>query len=94
MLFVDAPVGAGYSYVQSDDLYVKTDTEAALDLVTLLTQFLTATPELVTVPIFIVGESYSGKVAPEFALELHKVSRLQENISFKLCRFPVIIIKF
>jgi serine carboxypeptidase 1 len=73
LLYIDAPVGAGYSYVQSDDLYVRTDTEAALDLVTLISQFLTLAPELATAPIYILGESYSGKVAPQFALELHKV---------------------
>ncbi|KAI7734314.1 hypothetical protein M8C21_006595, partial [Ambrosia artemisiifolia] len=36
LLFVDSPVGTGFSYAEDDKLFVKTDEEAAIDLTTLL----------------------------------------------------------
>ena len=53
LLFVDNPVGAGYSYV--DDLaLLPTDNAAiAADLVTLLTAFVAAVPEAATQPFFV-----------------------------------------
>ncbi|KVI07988.1 Peptidase S10, serine carboxypeptidase [Cynara cardunculus var. scolymus] len=36
ILFVDSPVGTGFSYVEDDNLFVTTDIEAATDLTTLL----------------------------------------------------------
>ena len=45
MLYVDNPVGAGYSYVDSEDALTTDVDEIALDLLTLYKEFLRANPE-------------------------------------------------
>jgi len=75
LLFIDSPVGAGFSYVDEDDAYTTTVYEVADDLVTALGEISTllkakhyngsALP-----PIFIFSESYGGKVAPVFGSKI------------------------
>jgi len=45
LLFIDNPVGAGYSYVTSNDAFVRNNTQIAVDLVTGLKGFLQEVPE-------------------------------------------------
>lgn len=70
VLFIDNPVGAGYSYVDNTAYMTATNKEIALDLVELMKGFYANHPEFETVPLHIFCESYGGKMAPEFALEL------------------------
>ncbi|EEC01894.1 retinoid-inducible serine carboxypeptidase, putative, partial [Ixodes scapularis] len=72
LLFVDNPVGAGYSYVTNDGAYARNESQIADDLVALLSVFLTKLPEFQVVPLYIFGESYGGKMAAIFALALNK----------------------
>ncbi|ESW22132.1 hypothetical protein PHAVU_005G130000 [Phaseolus vulgaris] len=72
LLFVDNPVGTGYSYVEDSDLYVKTDEEAATDLTTLLAELFNNDVNLQKSPLFIVAESYGGKFAVALALSALK----------------------
>ncbi|CAD6999263.1 retinoid-inducible serine carboxypeptidase [Ceratitis capitata] len=71
VLFIDNPVGSGYSYVDSIRYLTKNNNEIALDLVSLMKGFYKNHPEFETVPLHIFCESYGGKMAPEFALELY-----------------------
>ncbi|XP_034098409.2 retinoid-inducible serine carboxypeptidase-like isoform X2 [Drosophila albomicans] len=71
VLFIDSPVGTGFSYVESFGEYALNNKQIALDLVTLMSDFLRSHPEFQRVPLHIFSESYGGKMAPEFALELH-----------------------
>jgi serine carboxypeptidase 1 len=73
VLFIDNPVGTGFSYVDSNSALTKTNAEIAEDLVTFTGRFLKAHPEFKTVPLYIFSESYGGKMAAEFALVLDKV---------------------
>ncbi|TKY56078.1 Serine carboxypeptidase 51 [Spatholobus suberectus] len=61
MLFVDNPVGMGYSFVEDSKLFVKIDKEAATNLATSLTELFNSDPSLQKSPLFIVAECYSGK---------------------------------
>ena len=45
LLFIDNPVGTGYSYVTSEDAYVKNNTQIAQDLIVCLESILKALPE-------------------------------------------------
>ncbi|CAL0329047.1 unnamed protein product [Lupinus luteus] len=72
LLFVDNPVGTGYSFVESDDLFVKTDEEAATDLTTLLIAIFNKDERLQKSPLFIVAESYGGKFAVTLGLSAFK----------------------
>ncbi|XP_018790727.1 PREDICTED: retinoid-inducible serine carboxypeptidase-like [Bactrocera latifrons] len=71
VLFIDNPVGSGYSYVDSVLYLTKNNNEIALDLVRLMKGFYKQHPEFESVPLHIFCESYGGKMAPEFALELY-----------------------
>ncbi|BAT90485.1 Serine carboxypeptidase-like 51 [Vigna angularis] len=68
LLFVDNPVGTGYSFVEDKKLFVKTDVEAATDLTTLLIELFNKDEKLQKSPLFIVAESYGGKFAVTLGL--------------------------
>uniref|UniRef100_A0A182JYW3 Carboxypeptidase n=1 Tax=Anopheles christyi TaxID=43041 RepID=A0A182JYW3_9DIPT len=72
VLFIDNPVGTGFSYVEDFSLLTKTNGEIADDLVELMKQFYTMQPEFRSTPLHIYAESYGGKMAPEFAYVLDK----------------------
>ncbi|XP_020883801.1 serine carboxypeptidase-like 51 isoform X2 [Arabidopsis lyrata subsp. lyrata] len=63
-------VGSGYSFVEGNqkDLYVKSDEEAAQDLTKLLQQLFNKNQTLNQSPLFIVAESYGGKIAVKLGL--------------------------
>ncbi|KAH9365429.1 hypothetical protein HPB48_003219 [Haemaphysalis longicornis] len=94
LLFVDNPVGTGYSYVTNESAYATNNSQIAADLVTMTSVFLTKMPEfqaifvvsfvsLQNVPLYIFSESYGGKMAAEFALALHK-AQASGKVSCKL----------
>ncbi|KAL3622906.1 hypothetical protein CASFOL_033206 [Castilleja foliolosa] len=68
LLFVDSPVGTGYSYVKNESFLVKSDEEAADDLITLLIKVFNNNENLQKSPLYIVGESYGGKHAVALGL--------------------------
>ncbi|XP_067004537.1 retinoid-inducible serine carboxypeptidase [Anabrus simplex] len=72
VLFIDNPVGTGFSYVKSTSLLTKNNKEIATDLVNFTRQFINEYPEFRTTPLYIFSESYGGKMAAEFGLYLQK----------------------
>jgi serine carboxypeptidase 1 len=72
ILFIDNPVGSGFSYVTNDSLLVKNNTQIAADLMTTVSKFLEKVPDFQTIPLYIFSESYGGKMAAQFALTLYK----------------------
>jgi len=72
VLFIDNPVGTGFSYVDSNEAFTTNNTQIAEDLVTFTKGFLDVHPEFKTVPLYIFSESYGGKMAAEYALALDK----------------------
>ncbi|XP_010241644.1 PREDICTED: serine carboxypeptidase-like 51 [Nelumbo nucifera] len=68
LLFVDNPVGTGFSYVEDEKACVKTDEEAAIDLTTLLKELFNKNENLQNNPLYIVAESYGGKFAVTLGL--------------------------
>ncbi|CAL5000524.1 unnamed protein product [Urochloa decumbens] len=83
LLFVDNPVGTGFSYVEGGDksLMARTDAEAARDLVTLLCALYRDKPSLRASPLYIVAESYGGKFAVTTALEALRAVDLRANLA-------------
>ncbi|ONI00972.1 hypothetical protein PRUPE_6G114600 [Prunus persica] len=72
LLFVDNPVGTGFSFVEEKSLFVKNDLEAATDLTTLLEEIFNRNENLQKSPLFIVAESYGGKFAVTLGLSALK----------------------
>lgn len=84
VLFVDNPVGAGYSYVDNKKYLTTNNSEIANDLIALLEGFYKKHPEFKNVELHIQAESYGGKMAIEFAYELAKRnSSNKEKIDIK-----------
>lgn len=72
MITQDNPVGTGYSFVEDEKLFVKTDVEAATDLTTLLIKLFNKDENLQKSPLYIVAESYGGKFAVTLGLSALK----------------------
>ncbi|VFQ82788.1 unnamed protein product [Cuscuta campestris] len=71
LLFVDSPVGTGYSYVEDETLLAKTDEEAVKDLTKLLVQVFNrnlTTLSSSNAILHIIGESYGGRLGASLAL--------------------------
>lgn len=74
VLFVDNPVGTGYSYVDTFDALATTNRQIAEDFVEFLKGFYEALPSFKQVPLYIFCESYGGKMTAEIALVLYQVT--------------------
>ncbi|ODN00453.1 Retinoid-inducible serine carboxypeptidase [Orchesella cincta] len=72
VLFVDNPVGSGFSYVNDTKLLCTNNSQITADLITLLSEFLQKVPEFQDVPLYIFSESYGGKMAAQFTMKLYK----------------------
>ncbi|XP_020847584.1 retinoid-inducible serine carboxypeptidase isoform X2 [Phascolarctos cinereus] len=72
LLFVDNPVGTGFSFANQSDAYAKNLDMVASDMLVLLQNFFDARPEFKTIPFYIFSESYGGKMAAGISLELYK----------------------
>mmetsp|Transcript_34492 Transcript_34492/g.73491 ORF Transcript_34492/g.73491 Transcript_34492/m.73491 type:complete len:496 (-) Transcript_34492:358-1845(-) len=87
MLFIDNPVGAGFSYTGTGDGYC-TDSRncVARNLVSLLLQFYKIFPESKTGGLYITGESYGGHYVPAFGakvLEHNEKTDADDSIPLK-----------
>ncbi|MCJ8739543.1 hypothetical protein PDJAM_G00048300 [Pangasius djambal] len=72
VLFVDNPVGTGYSYTDSYGALTKDVAMVASDMMVLLQHFFSKKPEFQSIPFYIFSESYGGKMAAAISLELTK----------------------
>ncbi|XP_034959731.2 retinoid-inducible serine carboxypeptidase [Zootoca vivipara] len=72
LLFVDNPVGTGFSYVNDTLAYATNLCTVSSDLMVVLREFFKSKTEFQTIPFYIFSESYGGKMAAGVALELHK----------------------
>ncbi|KAL1403332.1 hypothetical protein pipiens_019414 [Culex pipiens pipiens] len=72
VLFIDNPVGAGFSYVEEPVLFAKNNAEIAGDLVHFMMEFYQVHPEFSKSPLHVFSQSYGGKMAAEFALNLDR----------------------
>ncbi|XP_041477535.1 retinoid-inducible serine carboxypeptidase-like [Lytechinus variegatus] len=70
VLFIDNPVGTGYSYVTDSSAYTTNVSQIADDLVTCITAFFNKLPQFQTTPFYIFSESYGGKMTAAFSQKL------------------------
>jgi serine carboxypeptidase 1 len=77
ILFVDNPVGVGFSQV-FNNAFSLNNTQIAKDLLALFKKFLVKNPEFETSPFYVFTESYGGKMAAGFGVLLFEAIQTKE----------------
>ncbi|GLT75375.1 hypothetical protein SLA2020_471060 [Shorea laevis] len=67
IIFLDAPVGTGFSYSRSEQGYKSKDTIYAKQSYDFLRKWLLSHQKFVTNPLYIAGDSFSGMIVPIIA---------------------------
>ncbi|XP_024318832.1 serine carboxypeptidase-like 18 isoform X4 [Brachypodium distachyon] len=64
VLFVDSPVGAGFSFSKKPEGYDVGDVSASLQLRKFITKWFSEHQDFLVNPFYVGGDSYGGKIAP------------------------------
>ncbi|XP_006663388.2 serine carboxypeptidase-like 18 [Oryza brachyantha] len=64
IIFVDSPVGAGFSFSRDPGGYNVGDVSSTLQLVKFVNKWFVEHPEFLANPLYVGGESYAGKLVP------------------------------
>jgi serine carboxypeptidase-like clade 4 len=72
VLFVDQPVGTGFSYADSPDDYVTSEDQVAQDMFEFLQKFYVQYPQYQKLDFFVTGESYAGHYVPAVSSRIFK----------------------
>ncbi|CAB0016838.1 unnamed protein product [Nesidiocoris tenuis] len=72
VVYVDNPVGTGFSFTKSDAGYAKNEVDVGNNLYEAMRQFFTLFPQLQKNDFYVTGESYAGKYVPALAYTIHK----------------------
>ncbi|KAJ9705323.1 hypothetical protein PVL29_003387 [Vitis rotundifolia] len=70
IIFLDAPVGTGFSYATTTQAYTTSDTLSAIQTTGFLKNWLNDHPDFKSNPFFLGTDSYSGILAPIIAQEI------------------------
>lgn len=84
VMYMDQPVGTGYSFTNSSSGYISSQTQVADHLYEALTQFFQLYPELRHNEFYVTGESYAGRYIPAIAHKIHILKKAgKSNINLK-----------
>lgn len=84
MLYVDQPVGTGFSFTENEAGYARNQTDVGRDMLEFLQQFFTLFEELAENGLYLSGESYAGKYVPTVGATLHQnADTMRVKINFK-----------
>ncbi|KAL9701835.1 hypothetical protein quinque_005276 [Culex quinquefasciatus] len=72
LIYIDNPVGTGFSFTDSEDGYARNETQVGENLYQALVQFFQLFPQLQKNPFYASGESYGGKYVPAIGYTIHK----------------------
>jgi len=81
MLYIDNPVGTGFSFTGDDAGYSTNESQVAVNLYSFLTQFFILFPKHAQNDFYVTGESYAGKYLP--AISYHIMQQNKTNINLK-----------
>lgn len=102
VLFVDNPVGCGFSYVLDKSELTRNITGITSDFMIFFRAFLKKLPVFKTIPFYMAGESYGGKMVAAFGAALHEAIQertIQCNfmgiaLGDSLISFPEIVLSY
>ncbi|KAM5271790.1 putative serine carboxypeptidase CPVL [Ctenodactylus gundi] len=78
MLYIDNPVGTGFSFTDDTRGYAVNEDDVARDLYSALIQFFQLFPEYEKNDFYATGESYAGKYVPAIAHYIHYLNPVRE----------------
>ncbi|XP_064487426.1 probable serine carboxypeptidase CPVL [Ornithodoros turicata] len=71
LLYIDNPVGSGFSFTEDSKGYARNEKKIAEDLFMALRQFFVLFPEYQNNDLYLGGQSYAGKYVPALAYRIH-----------------------
>lgn len=71
LLFIDNPVGTGFSFTDHSEGYARSQEDVARDLYSTLSQFFQIFTSYASNPFYVTGESYAGKYVPSITYKIH-----------------------
>ncbi|KAE8573817.1 venom serine carboxypeptidase [Halyomorpha halys] len=83
VIYIDNPVGTGFSFTENDAGYATDEVKVGKDLYSALIQFFQLFPYLQKNEFFVSGESYAGKYIPAIGYTIHnnnKINSLKINL--------------
>ncbi|XP_070566822.1 probable serine carboxypeptidase CPVL isoform X2 [Ptychodera flava] len=84
MLYIDNPVGTGFSFTKDEAGYARNETAVGNDLYSALLQFFQVYYEYQKNDFYATGESYAGKYVPAVSYTIHKENpRAKVKINLK-----------
>ncbi|GLT80762.1 hypothetical protein SLA2020_521850 [Shorea laevis] len=84
ILFVDQPIGTGFSYTSDEEDDRSNEEGVSNDLYDFLQAFFKEHSEFVKNDFYITGESYAGHYIPALASRIHKGNKAKEGIHINL----------
>jgi vitellogenic carboxypeptidase-like protein len=84
MLYIDNPVGTGFSFTNESGGYAVDETEVGINLYRALTQFFTVFSDYVGSDFYVTGESYAGKYVPAIAYRIHLENQGNPKVKINL----------
>lgn len=82
IIFIDQPIGTGYSHASVVD-YVVNEDQVAADFLIFLNGFYAKHPEFKGRELYITGESYAGHYIPAIGAALHQAQANNSDINLK-----------
>ncbi|KAL9244041.1 hypothetical protein vseg_017857 [Gypsophila vaccaria] len=70
IIFLDTPVGTGFSYARSYEGYHSNDTLQSNDIYDFLTKWFLDHPKFRSNPLYIAGDSYAGMIVPRIVQQI------------------------
>lgn len=89
MVFIEQPVGVGFSYSDNSNDYRIGDDQAAQDNVQVILKFLEKFPEFGKTPIYLTAESYGGHYIPTWADAILEFNSANPSTAINLAGFAV-----
>eukprot|EP01100_Stratorugosa_tubuloviscum_P010006 TRINITY_DN423_c0_g3_i1.p1 TRINITY_DN423_c0_g3~~TRINITY_DN423_c0_g3_i1.p1 ORF type:complete len:460 (-),score=215.31 TRINITY_DN423_c0_g3_i1:120-1499(-) len=84
LVYIDNPVGAGFSFTQSNSGYSENQTAVANNLYSALQQFFDVFTDYRDNDFYVTGESYAGKYVPSISYKIHEENLLGNNKKINL----------
>ncbi|KAL6642603.1 hypothetical protein ACP70R_020784 [Stipagrostis hirtigluma subsp. patula] len=84
VIFLDSPVGTGFSYSETEEGYKSSDNKAVNQILIFLRKWLVEHQEFLSNPLYIAGDSYSGMIVPTVTAQIVRGKEVGEEPALNL----------